>query len=206
MKKMTAAMAALGVVAGLGAAALPLASYASEATVPVTAVIDDALSITLTDASTADALGADGVLIEGVTPGNTNVSTRSIAVTVNGNDQQHTYKLTLEDRSTDNALISAAGDRIEAVSGSSMGGSSTETSAWGFSTSTSNPTTAPTSWKAVPARGGTPAQLLTGTGNTGTVPANGKATTYVTFGVFANENQQPGRYTTDVVFTATAQN
>ena len=37
MKKMTAAMAALGVVAGLGAAALPLASYASEATVPVTA-------------------------------------------------------------------------------------------------------------------------------------------------------------------------
>ena len=203
MKKMTAAMAALGVVAGLGAAALPLSSYATQSTVPVTAIIDDALSITLTDANTADALGADGVLIENVVPGGA-VKARTVAVTVSGNTGDK-YKLSLEDRLTDTALISAEGGRIAATSVATLGGSSAA-SAWGFVAGATNPTATPTTgWKAVPARGTTPAQLLTGTGNVGTL-ATGKATTYVTFGVYADENQDAGTYTTDVIFTASAQN
>lgn len=202
MRKMTAAMAALGVVAGLGAAALPLSSYASEATVPVTAIIDDALSINITDATTADDLGADGVLIEGVTPGGA-VESRKIAVTVNGNDSQNKYKLTLEDRSTDPALMSAT-DRIEALATAGALNADPDTSAWGYAVSSSVSADV-TSWKGVPARNN-PVQLLTGSGNTGTIPANGKATTYVSFGVYAAEGQEAGRYTSDVIFTATAAN
>ncbi len=203
MKKMTAAMAALGVVAGLGAAALPLASYASEATVPVTAIIDDALSINITDATTADDLGADGVLIEGVTPGGA-VESRKIAVTVSGNDTQQKYKLTLEDRLADTALINANNERIETLTTTGALNADTSTSAWGYAVSNSVSAEA-TSYKGVPARNN-PVQLLSGSGNTGTIAANGKATTYVSFGVYAAEGQQPGRYTSDVIFTASVAN
>lgn len=200
MKKMTAAMAALGVVAGLGAAALPLASYASEATVPVTAVIDDALSITITDATTGDELGADGVLLENVKQGGALVS-KNVAVTVAGTGK---YNLTLEDRLMDNALISANGDRIEALTTTAAtdfadAEATITNSAWGYGTADSL-SVAPAAWKAVPVRGNADT-ITTGASLTG---ASAKPTTYVGFGVRAAAAQAAGRYTSDVIFTATA--
>lgn len=202
MKKMTAAMAALGVVAGLGAAALPLSSYASEATVPVTAVIDDALSITITDATTGDKLGADGVLLENVKKGGALVS-QNVAVTVAGSGK---YNLTLEDRLVDNALISAAGDRIEALTvaaASDFADAEAEitSSAWGYGVATAL-SAAPTTWKAVPARNSADS-IVSGATLTG---ASAKPTTYIGFGVRAASDQAAGRYTSDVIFTATAAN
>ncbi len=199
MKKMTAAMAALGIVAGLGAAALPLASYASEATVPVTAIIDDALSITITDATSGDELGVDGVLLEGVQQGGALVS-KNVAITVGGTGN---YKLTLEDRLVDNALISAEGNRIEALSAADATAfvdtsAAVANSAWAYGT-TDTLSTAPTTWQAVPARGN--AAVLA---NRNAVAS--KPTTYVGFGVRADENQEAGRYTSDVIFTASAAN
>lgn len=192
MRKMTAAMAALGVVAGLGAAALPLSSYASEATVPVTAIIDDAISINITDATSGDGLGADGVLLSGVVPGGAAVS-KTTAVTVSGSGN---YKLTLEDRLMDTALISAAGDRIE--TGNEFGDDTTEVtdSVWGYSV-VDTIAAEPTTWNAVPARGSAATVVTKNAIST-------KPTTYVAFGVRAAADQQPGRYTSDVIFTATS--
>lgn len=200
MKKMTAAMAALGVVAGLGAAALPLASYASEATVPVTAIIDDALSITITDATSGDELGTDGVLLENVKKGGALVS-KNVAVTVAGTGK---YDLTLEDRLMDNALISANGDRIEALTTAAAGSfADAETelanSAWGYGVATTL-SAAPETWKAVPVRGNAD-PITTGASASG---SSAKPTTYVGFGVRAASTQEAGRYTSDVIFTATA--
>lgn len=199
MRKMTAAMAALGVVAGLGAAALPLSSYASEATVPVTAIIDDALSITITDAVSGDTLGADGVLLENVKKGGALVS-KNIAVTVAGTGN---YKLTLEDRLVDNALISAEGNRIEALATADAdafvdAGAAVTNSAWAYGTTTAL-SDAPTTWKAVPPRGSADT-LVTRNSLTGDTA---KPTTYVGFGVRADADQEAGRYTSDVIFTAT---
>lgn len=198
MRKMTAAMAALGVVAGLGAAALPLSSYASEATVPVTAIIDDTISINVTDAASGDALGADGVLIEHVVPGQA-PKTKNVAITVSG-DAEATYTLTIEDRMVDTALIGTKNSANRISTGTDLTAGA-ENSAWGYN-KVSSVSATPTSWLAVPPRGSA-ASLLT-SGSTGTIPAAGKATTYVAFGVYAKTGQAADRYTSDVIFTAAA--
>lgn len=195
MRKMTAAMAALGVVAGLGAAALPLSSYATDATVPVTAVIDESLSISLTDALTTDGLGADGVLIEGVVPGQS-LKSKTIGVTVSG-DAGASYTLKMEDRLADTALINENGVRIATGTDLSDGASA---SAWGYSR-VASATATPSTWSAVPARGNGVSIL---SGATGTIAEGGKSTSYVAFGVHAIAGQASGRYTSDVIFTAQA--
>ena len=53
MNKLTKTIAALGVVAGLGVAALPLSSYAANTNVPVTVTVDDQIAIS-TDKNEVD--------------------------------------------------------------------------------------------------------------------------------------------------------
>lgn len=180
MKKMTAAMAALGVVAGLGAAALPLSSYAASTTVPVTAIIDTTLSI---------ATSADEVTISNVVPGGA-VAHEDLTVTVSMNDgaTANGYKLAIRDSDAITALVNGS-ESIQA------GAPATGTSAWGFAT-VSTLTGAAGAYKGVTT---TDQSVVSG----GTFTDN-TSSTVIRFGVSAKDGQAPGTYTGGVILTATA--
>lgn len=215
MSKMSKTIAALGVVAGLGVAALPLSSYAddySQSTqAKVQAEVGGAISIAV-DSGNAN----DNTLVDlGQLMVNGDVKTSSVDVIVSTNntkvgEQGIGYTLTMSMVGDNNSLNNGNGATIPA------GTPEKGTSAWGYtqSTITDADSIAAATWKKVPAgTASDPAVALTTT--TGKIPTAteadgvvtaGKETTKVTFGASADGSQQEGIYTGSVIFTATVQN
>ena len=115
MSKMTKTIAALGVVAGLGVAALPLASYAADTqNIGIQADLDQTISVSTPTAATIEL---------DITNGAAPVSgSSSVNVTTNA-----TNGYTLNIKATTNTyLATTAGDQIPA------GEPTQNTSAWGY--------------------------------------------------------------------------
>lgn len=116
MSKVTKTIAALGVVAGLGVAALPLASYAvNPTTVNLTASLQDSLSLSVTETELAFALDNGGAVV-----------TDETAATVTTNNGKG-YDLNIKAGSGGTALTS--GDYTIPAGPAAQG-----TSAWGYNT------------------------------------------------------------------------
>lgn len=191
MSKMSKAIAVLGVVAGLGVAALPLSSYAAFDTAQVTAKVNGAISVTVTgNKDTATGMG------DGYTVGDKEVFLNPInggtaaegkaSVKVSGNAPAG-YTLTIKDSDAQTALVSAENQVIAAgvpAQGSSL---------WGF-------------------KGGSVGSYQgiqttdTEIAKTTEALATEGATTEVTFGVSVSADQAEGLYKGGVIFTAVANN
>lgn len=187
MSKMTKTIAALGVVAGLGVAALPLSSYAATtnnpATVDVLATVNGTISMTVAD---------EEINVGTVTPGG-EIASKSTTVTVSTNNEKG-YKLEMTDSDTNTNMlqIDANGDPLNGGASIPTGDMSTAASGWGYSVDNG------TTFNSVPPLGGTPATIANST-----TAVTDEATT-VTFGVKAASGQAEGNYKGTVVFTATA--
>ena len=122
MSKITKTIAALGVVAGLGVAALPLASYAAtdslETPITVTASLVDAISIESS---------ADSINTMSLTAGGPVVSSNQLDITVITN-ATNGYNVTIEDGDENIALV-GTGSNDETIA---AGNPSQGTSAWGY--------------------------------------------------------------------------
>lgn len=178
MSKMSKTIAALGVVAGLGVAALPLASYAATtADVTINALIEDTLSIAV-DQSTV-ALGAvdAGVMNGGpVVEGSTNV-------TVITNDTDG-YTVNIKD--ADEVLNLVSGSDTIAPGVPTQGNS-----AWGYKGGDVSNYTAITA-----------ADVALKTTSDPTTTDGDKFA--LTFGVTADASQAAGTYTDTVTLTVVA--
>lgn len=186
MSKTTSALIALGVVAGLGAAALPLSSYAIEpqtSEVGVTLKIEDELTIEANKSKT------DKVDLSGT--GNTG----DVTLTVVTNNQKG-YNLAIKGSATTNptSLTSENGDQIVAGSGTfdTPAVLSTTTSEWGYRLA---------NFTAGEYAGvkSTDQIIKTTAAPTGT---DGDETV-VTFGASIKDGQPAGTYDGEVTFTAT---
>ena len=173
MSKITKTIAALGVVAGLGVAALPLASYAVEknpSTVNLTARLDNSLSLSVTETELAFDLENGGAVVK---------DTTAATVTTN-NGKGYDLK------------IKAGGSGTSLTSGSytiPAGEAAQGTSAWGYNTDGSATYTAVTA---------TDVSIASSTAPT---PTSG-TTTNITIGVSADATQEAGTYTGSFVLTA----
>ena len=116
MSKITKTIAALGVVAGLGVAALPLASYAvNPTTVNLTASLDDSLSLDVTETELSFDLDNGGAVV-----------TDTTAATVITNNAKG-YDLNIKAGSGGTALTSGS---YSIAAGAAAQGAS----AWGYNT------------------------------------------------------------------------
>ena len=206
MSKMSKAIAVLGVVAGLGVAALPLSSYAADepysqsASADVQVEVSGAISIEVDNGAT-DADVAKNLVDLGQIKLNGGIVSKGLKVTVKTNtgvQDDVAYSLTMTTETANNALINENG--VELPAGVPTQG----TSAWGYALGSSlTDTTADiTGWAAVPAKGSTPVELKA----SGNVPSAGHSEdTFVNFGATASNNQKEGVYKGTVVFTATVQ-
>ena len=177
MSKIACAMATLGVVAGIGAAAMPLASYAVESSpVAIKAIVNDTIQIST---STKE------VVISTIKPGAEKIYEGSVDVTVETTDNQ--YTLNIKDSDNTTALVSENGDQIAAGAPSNDG----ETTGWGWKGGSQS------SYKAI-----TTAEVPVVSAAT----IDKTATTTVTFGISAGEEVENGTYVGGVVFTATSSN
>ena len=173
MSKVTKTIAALGVVAGLGVAALPLASYAVEenpATVNITARLQDSLSLTVTETELSFDLENGGT-----------VATDATDATVTTNNAAG-YDLNIKAGSGGTALVSGSYS-IEA------GAAAQGTSAWGYNTDGGTTYTGVTAQDVSIASAEAPTE------------AAGTKTT-ITVGVSADSTQEAGTYTGSFVLTA----
>lgn len=194
MSKMTKTIAALGVVAGLGVAALPLSSYATivsdSTTVTAQAIIGEAISVT------ADATD-DTVKIENVTA-NQEAATGSTVLTIQTNSTNG-YNVTIKDADAVTALTTDGADADNGIPASNA--LTKGTKGWGFKTATS------TEGVTVPAAAQAYRAIETGT-QTIASRASGASVTDgdkidLTFGVVVDSSIAAGTYSDDVVITAT---
>lgn len=191
MSKIAKSMAVLGVVAGLGVAALPLSSYASEsAPVTIQATVDSSIAVTAdTDMVDLGTIGAG-----------TGIATQTTTVTVSGSAGK--YNLGLVDKNTDTNMnwVSLAAGQTESdasITGTQIPATAdleTEAKGWAFRLGEDD------AWKAVPAYSATTFNITPDGGAT----LNTSATTDVTFGVKADATLKNGIYQDQVVFIATA--
>ncbi len=196
MSKTTNALIALGVVAGLGAAALPLSSYAADDTpkaVGVTLTIDDELTIEA-DKDNADNkvdLSADG-------------HTGAVKVTVVSNNTKG-YNLALKGSAATNPTSLTSGeDQIVATKGTFAAPAAfgTDESEWGYSVANTNANNTTDLTKfAGGVYAGVPAtdQIIVNA-NKPTVSAGD--TTTITFAANLVDGQAAGTYEGEVTFTA----
>lgn len=199
MSKIAKSMAILGVVAGLGVAALPLSSYAAEGSqrsgdVTVRVEVNSTLAVA------ADRYDIDFGTVNAGLP----VVEQATKVTVSGTSGKK-YSLIVEDKddNTDMQYIGADGFADASVTGIKAGTPAKGSAFWGVKGGEVNDFTA------VKAAGdATPVTLVTeGTlpsvgeaGGDGTTP--GAATTDVTFGLSVDSTIQDGNYKDVVVFIA----
>lgn len=206
MLKTSKVLVALGVVAGLGVAALPLSSYA--------AIADDSKESTV-QLEIEESLTLDLV---GTTAGSADVDFGKISLDADPVDKDLTatvktnsasgYKLTLQDKDTDNALVNTTDNTKTIDAGTPAKG----VSAWGFKTGTittagTNSAAAFTGYTEVPTSDGTAAVIVNSDGPSkvdATTPANNGDTAVITFGVSASSAQAAGTYNDIVVVTASA--
>ena len=191
MSKTTNALIALGVVAGLGAAALPLSSYAADDTpkaVGVTLTIDDELTI---EADNKVDLSADE-------------HTGAVKVTVVSNNTKG-YNLALKGSAATNPTSLTSGeDQIVATKGTFAAPAAfgTDASEWGYSVANSNVnnTTDLTKFTGTVYAGVPATDQIIVNANKPTVSA-GDITT-ITFAANLVDCQAAGTYEGEVTFTA----
>lgn len=175
MSKITKTIAALGVVAGLGVAALPLASYAATTQdITVEATIGPVLSVGTPTAATVELAPINGqTAVEG-----------SSSVTVNTNNLKG-FTLNIKDSDSETGLTGTGGT---IAAGTTLNGT---VSAWAYKGGDTVEYTAITT---------TDVALKKTTAPT---VADGE-TVEITFGVAADEDQAAGTYTGGVTVTAVA--
>lgn len=187
MSKTTSALIALGVVAGLGAAALPLSTYADgnpkTAQVGVTLEIEDELSIEA-DKNTSDKLvdlseGSDSVTLTVITN-----NQKGYDLTIKGSAEGHPTTLTSE---TGSPIVAGTG-----IPTAPAALDNSTDSQWGYRL---------TDWTANMYAGVTPSDVSINKTNTATTSTGD--TTEVTFGVSLKDGQEAGTYNGEVTFTAT---
>lgn len=190
MSKTTSALVALGVVAGLGAAALPLSSYAVDPAtdkVGVTLTIEDELTIEA-DKSTTDKVDLSGT-----------GHTGDVTLTVVSNNQKG-YNLGIMGSAETNptSLTSENGDEIVAGSGTfaAPAALSTTTSEWGYRIAAMTEKFTDGLYAGVTTNNDVIKTTETPTGEAGDE-------TVVTFGASIKDGQPAGTYDGEVTFTAT---
>ena len=200
MSKMSKAIAVLGVVAGLGVAALPLSSYAAggasnSKSAQVKAEVAGAISITVQEPSDTTLNDGDGVSFAGDTLDlgkltiNGAVSTGAMGVKVSTNNANG-YTLTI--KATTPGMVGsdgAEGFTIPAVAPAQ------NTAGWGY-----KKTTTDTNWSVLSE---TDAELKKTTSAPGS-ESDPSEVTDIVFGASANSSTHDGTYTGTVIFTATA--
>lgn len=206
MSKTTNALVALGVVAGLGAAALPLSSYAANdktnRDVPVELTIEPILQIaTSNDNESEGAVTVDKVELTtaNATDGAEYASTGFNVNVKTNNSKGYTISMMGTDGKTD--LISGT-DKIE--TGSLVAG----TSAWAFKVTPAESgagagASTQTAWTNIPDAS---TVIYTGTQEKGGIDSTNGINTPITFGATVASTQAAGTYTGSVTFTAAAQN
>ncbi len=187
MSKITSAMAVLGVVAGLGVAALPLSSYAQE-TSPVTVKVEVNNNLAIAS-NTSD-------VDFGTLNASSDVQTASAVITVSGTVK---YKLSVKDTDGDPNMNLLNADKTFDTSKNIPASASLVkgTSAWGIKGGNL------ATWTALPAT--TPLEIATGdlTALTG---GQDSIDTTVDFGISIGSGLTNGTYQNDVIFTAIEDN
>ena len=175
MSKVTKTIAALGVVAGLGVAALPLASYAADTqNIAVQATIGETLSVEAPTVATVELTPTNGAAaVEG-----------SSSVTVKTNHLTG-FTLNIKDSDSDTGLTGTGGT---IAAGTTLDGS---VSAWAYKGGDKVAYTAITE-----------ADVALKTTSAPTAAAG--ETVEITFGVAADADQAAGTYTGGVTVTAVA--
>lgn len=195
MSKIAGAMAALGVVAGLGVAALPMASYAAEsAPVTIRTIVDSSIAVTTAD--TVVDLGT----VNGSAIGN-NVTTVTVTGTVAKynlgvmDEDDNNAMVWVSDAGTDQSDATKTGTTIGAITGSDL------TGGWGFRLNNEHVTAG--AWAGVP--------VYNATGAASNLVSNadltdGEQQNIVEFGVDITglTTIKNGLYEDDVIFVATA--
>ncbi len=203
MSKMSKTIAVLGVVAGLGVAALPLSTYAETGTptdpakVNMNVKVLDSIAIAVEGDDTVNLTSVNGALV--TEAGQT--GTAKLRVTT-GNSKG--YTLWAQAESADGALTDGGSNTIPAGAPSTA---APVASAWGMKT---NPFPGETSgefvaWKGI--NGTSAAKNVVRTTTTAPTDTDGTDTysdTEVTFGVTTAAGQAAGTYTGVVDFTAAA--
>lgn len=196
MSKTTKALAIMGVVAGLGVAALPMSSYAAtdSTNMGVKTTIEDYIAIeTTTDGS--DDTDAKNVVVSNVI-NNGEIGTGTGTFNVKTNNKSGYY---VQISATDTTLKNATNETIPA------GVPAKGTSAWGYKASAdgvSNVTIKDDVYagKDYAAVSGTAATIATGTAATADAGDN----ITMTFGISASASQAAGTYKGTVTLTATS--
>ena len=203
MTNLTKAIAVLGVVAGLGVAALPLSSYAVTTPVegtgnPLSAskpvqlqlTVKETLSMFVTnEAGDADVTSP----VELTSTDNKSFESAPIAIKVNAGNKDG-YYLTIQGSTSgdDRTVLTNGSANIEAGDLSS-----TTASQWGYKVlKGADGATLDATWNAVAADGATT--------TIDSLTAAGVQTTKVTFGANIIDGQESGVYNGQVTFTATA--
>lgn len=175
MSKITKTIAALGVVAGLGVAALPLASYAATTQdIVVKATIGESLTVTAPTSATVELTPTNGAA----------AVEKSSSVTVNTNHLSG-FTLNIKDSDAETGLTGTGGT---IAAGTTLDGTA---SAWAYKGGDKATYTAITA---------TDVALKTTSAPT---TADGE-TVEITFAVAADEDQAAGTYTGGVTVTAVA--
>lgn len=183
MSKITSAMAVLGVVAGLGVAALPLSSYAQE-TSPVTVKVEVNNNLAIASNTPEVDFGTLNATSE--------VQTASAVISVSGTVK---YKLSVKDTDGDPNMNLLKADKTFDTTNNIPASASLAkgTSAWGIKGGNL------TAWTALPGTG--ELEIATGDLTTLTAPQTSIDTT-VDFGISIGTGLTNGVYQNDVIFTA----
>lgn len=186
MKKSTKVMVALGVVAGLGVAALPLGSSFAACAEGATGCAEGNVTLTA-KVGTAYGISATAPALLEVTPNASNATTQSADITASANGN---YSITAKSTAL---TISGTETTIPPVSGSNAVDGTN--SAWGISTS---------------ATGGTDDAFVDVVSGSKTIASGSSITNAnaisVTYGVSAAASQANGQYTAEVTYTIAAPN
>ena len=180
MSKMSKAIVALGVVAGLGVAALPLSSYAVSTQAQVQVEVGGAISIS-TDADSGK-VDLGKLTVNGVS------ESKDLNVTVTSNSEVG-FDLTIMSATNETSLTNENGATIPAGTTIAAG-----TSAWAYKVDDG-------AWTKITNSAVSINNHTVDTDNTGGM----SEPTKITFGASANGTQQEGTYTGTVLLTATVQ-
>ncbi len=197
MSKMSKAIAVLGVVAGLGVAAMPLSSYAATSETkkaPINVEVLGSISISVTNVGTAEDFDAEtSTLSLGEVMMNGRVVEKSVDVVLSSNGPRR-VSLSIRDSDNTTGLMSGA-NSIPAITGNTL---EQGDAGWGYKIGSE------TTWHGITTSDvkiipdGTIAELVD------TPIVSGKANelhTIVTFGAAANQSTPEGVYTGAVIFT-----
>lgn len=199
MSKLSTTLAVLGVVAGLGVAALPLSTYAAnsdvERDVPVSLTVEPILQISTSADKTGEGeTGANAVeLTKANAADSAEYASAGFSVNVKTNNSKG-YTISMMGTGGDVKLASGT-DEIN------TGALNTGTSAWAFKVTPGDGTSTQNTWTNIPA---TSTVIYTGTQEKGGINSKDGIDTPVTFGATVADSQAAGTYTGSVTFTAAA--